>query len=195
MSRSRCCQKKLMTSETSISGRTISATSSACHSNTNAQCQFRFQFLLKMATTSLDKWLRRMPQKRKVQSSNPTCDGIFPGRVIPVTQKLALKWPPCQAPGVIGYALGLVSTYNCLCRSVPEIHKHVAGTLSNQPTNNQDGIIALGKALMNSTPPLSSLPNVALKTVQMFVWLNTDRSLPQRVEYQLLPFSTPLSFR
>ena len=27
------------------------------------------------------------------------------------------------------------STSNCLCRSVPEIHSHVAGTLSNQPTN------------------------------------------------------------
>ena len=29
------------------------------------------------------------------------------------------------------------STSNCLCRSVPEIHSHVAGTLSNQPTNKQ----------------------------------------------------------
>ena len=27
------------------------------------------------------------------------------------------------------------STYNYLCRSVPEIHSHAAGTLSNQPTN------------------------------------------------------------
>ena len=27
------------------------------------------------------------------------------------------------------------STSNCLCRSVPEIHLHVAGTLSSQPTN------------------------------------------------------------
>ena len=26
---------------------------------------------------------------------------------------------------------------NCLSRSVPEIHSHVAGTLSNQPTNKQ----------------------------------------------------------
>ena len=30
------------------------------------------------------------------------------------------------------------STYNCLSRSVPEIHLHVAGTLSNQPTNKQN---------------------------------------------------------
>ena len=29
------------------------------------------------------------------------------------------------------------STSNCLSRSVPEIHWHVAGSLSNQPTNKQ----------------------------------------------------------
>ena len=34
--------------------------------------------------------------------------GIFPGRVIPVTLKLALQWLPCQAPGVIGSVPGLV---------------------------------------------------------------------------------------
>ena len=28
-------------------------------------------------------------------------------------------------------------TYNCLSRSVPEIHLHVVGTLSNKQTNNQ----------------------------------------------------------
>ena len=28
------------------------------------------------------------------------------------------------------------STYNCLCRSVPEMHSHVAGKLSSQQTNN-----------------------------------------------------------
>ena len=32
----------------------------------------------------------------------------FLGRVIPVILKLALQWLPCQAPGVIGSALGLV---------------------------------------------------------------------------------------
>ena len=62
-----------------------------------------------------------------------------------MTQKLALQWLPCQAPGVIGSALGLVgpvsvycgsATSISVCRSVPEIHSHVAGTLSNQPTNN-----------------------------------------------------------
>ena len=34
---------------------------------------------------------------------------IFPGRVIPVTSKLVLRWLPCQAHGVIGSVLGLVS--------------------------------------------------------------------------------------
>ena len=40
--------------------------------------------------------------------SNPAGDGIFPGRVIPVTYTLALQWLPCQEPDVIGSALGLV---------------------------------------------------------------------------------------
>ena len=74
-----------------------------------------------------------------------------------MTQKLALQWLPCQAPGVIGSALGLVGPVSVycdwvrqkvgsatsisvwqhvkLCRSVPEIHSHVAGTLSKQASN------------------------------------------------------------
>ena len=59
----------------------------------------------------------------------------------------------------------------------------------------QDGIVALGKAHTRSAPSLSSLPKVALETVPIFVWLNTDRSRPWRVECRPLPFSTPLSFR
>ena len=59
----------------------------------------------------------------------------------------------------------------------------------------QDGIVALGKAHTRSAPSLSSLPKAALETVPIFVWLNTDRSRPWRVECRLLPFSTPLSFR
>ena len=42
-------------------------------------------------TASLAKWLRRPLQKRKVRSSIPVCDGIFTGRVIPVTSNLALQ--------------------------------------------------------------------------------------------------------
>ena len=59
----------------------------------------------------------------------------------------------------------------------------------------QGGIVALGKAHTRSAPSLSSLPKVALLTEPIFVWLNTDRSQPWRVECRPLPFSTPLSFR
>ena len=41
--------------------------------------------------------------------------GFFRGRVIPVTSKLALQWLPCQAPGVIGSALGLVGPMSVYC--------------------------------------------------------------------------------
>ena len=40
---------------------------------------------------------------------------FFWGRVIPVTSKLALQWLPCQAPGVIGSALGLVGPVSVYC--------------------------------------------------------------------------------
>ena len=38
----------------------------------------------------------------------PFSPEFFRGRVILVTRKLALQWLPCQAPGVIGSALGQV---------------------------------------------------------------------------------------
>ena len=41
--------------------------------------------------------------------------GFFRGRVIPVTIKLALQWLPCQVPGVIGSALGLVGPVSVYC--------------------------------------------------------------------------------
>ena len=46
---------------------------------------------------------------------DPAGDGIFPCQVIPVTQKLAIQWLPCQAPGVIGSALELVSPVSVYC--------------------------------------------------------------------------------
>ena len=49
----------------------------------------------------------------------------------------------------------------------------------------QDGIVVLRKANVCSVPSLSSLSKVSLKTVPMFVWLNTDHSRPQRVECRL----------
>ena len=45
----------------------------------------------------------------------PLAPGFFPGRAIPMTQKLALLWLPCQAPGVIGSALGLVGLVSVYC--------------------------------------------------------------------------------
>ena len=41
--------------------------------------------------------------------------GFFRGRVMPVTQKLALQWLPCQAPGVIGSAVGLIGQVSVYC--------------------------------------------------------------------------------
>ena len=40
---------------------------------------------------------------------------FFRGRVMPVTSTLALQWLPCQAPGVIGSALGLVGPVSVYC--------------------------------------------------------------------------------
>ena len=45
-------------------------------------------------------------------------------------------------------------------------------------------------------PRLSAVsPRLPSKQCQYFVWLNTDRSRPWRMECRPLPFSTPLSFR
>ena len=107
------------------------------------------------------------------RAEDPGFAGIFPGRVILVTSILALQWIPCQVPGVIGSVLGLVgpvSVYSDwvrwkvgsatstsvwrhvkLSRSVPEIHSHVAGTLSNQPTNQQTSFINSSRQNLNRT--------------------------------------------
>ena len=112
-------------------------------------------------TASLAKWLRRPRRERKIRRSNPTWDGISQGRVTPVTYTLALQWLSFQAPGAIGSALDWSarcqytvtgwgrkcdlqlltqcgSTYNCLSRSVPEIHQRVAGpwNVKQPPDNN-----------------------------------------------------------
>ena len=72
---------------------------------------------------------------------------------------------------------------------------HPGHSLVSASVSAHDGIVVLGKAHTRSVPSLSSLPEVALETVPIFAWLNTDRSRPWRVECRLLPFSTPLSFR
>ena len=41
--------------------------------------------------------------------------GIFLGRAIPVTSKVALQWLPCQAPGVIRSVLELVGPVSVYC--------------------------------------------------------------------------------
>ena len=55
-------------------------------------------------------------RERKVPGSNPACAGIFfRGPVISMTSKLALQWLPCQAPVVMGSALGLVGPVSVYC--------------------------------------------------------------------------------
>ena len=66
-------------------------------------------------TASFGLVVRRPPQERKIPGSNPACAGIFSGRVIPVTKKLALQGLPCQAPGIIGSTLGLVGPVSVYC--------------------------------------------------------------------------------
>ena len=73
------------------------------------------QHWLSYSTVSLALWLTRPPRERQTQGSIPACAGIFRGQVIPVTLKLALQWLPCQAPGVIGSALGLVGSVSVYC--------------------------------------------------------------------------------
>ena len=43
---------------------------------------------------------------------------IFRGRVMPVTEKLALRRLPCQTPGIIGSVLGLVGPVSVYCDSI-----------------------------------------------------------------------------
>ena len=45
----------------------------------------------------------------------PLAPGFIRDLVIPVTSKLALKWLPCQAPGVIGSVMGLVDPVSVYC--------------------------------------------------------------------------------
>ena len=47
----------------------------------------------------------------------PLATGFF-WVVIPVAYKLALQWLPCQAPGIIGSVLGLVSLVSVYCDCV-----------------------------------------------------------------------------
>ena len=59
--------------------------------------------------------VRRRLESGRSWVPTPLAPGIFRGRVIPVTQKLALQCLPCQAPGDIGSVLGLVSPVSVYC--------------------------------------------------------------------------------
>ena len=54
----------------------------------------------------------------KASASRAEDPGFFQGGIIPVTQKLALQWLPCQAPGVIGSVLGLAGVVSVYCEWV-----------------------------------------------------------------------------
>ena len=62
-----------------------------------------------------------------------------------------------------------------------------------QDSSVQDGICALRKAHMRSTPSLRSFPNVALETVPILVWLTMAISHPPKEDRWALPLSAPLS--
>ena len=78
---------------------------------------------------------------------------------------------------------------------------HLLFLLQAQPPSSvqfgsvQDGIRALGKVHMRSTPSLRSFPNVAFETVAMFVRLTMALSRPFMNDRPALPLSTPLSSR
>ena len=73
------------------------------------------------------------------------------------------------------------------------------GCSKHQPlqfSSVQDGIYALVKAHMRSTPSLKSFPSVVtLERVPMLVWLTLALSRPLKGDRWALPLSTPLSSR
>ena len=105
----------------------------------------------------LSQWLRRPPRERKIRvriplrrdfsgsSHNSDSKIGTPAATLPGAWRYRVSagtgWPGVNMLG-LGETESLISscclscecTYCCLGRSVPEIHKHVAGTLSNQPT-------------------------------------------------------------
>ena len=66
----------------------------------------------------------------------------------------------------------------------PQIHFLAIVSVS---VSAQDDTVALGKVHTHSALPLSSLPKIVLETVPMFVWLNTDRSRPRRLDALVWP--------
>ena len=71
----------------------------------------------------------------------------------------------------------------------------ILGSVEVPLSSVQDGMYALSKAHMRSTPSLRSFPNVALETVPILVWLMIALSHPLKEDCWALPLSTPLSSR
>ena len=69
------------------------------------------------------------------------------------------------------------------------------GGLYSHLSSIQDGIYALRKAHMRSTPILRSFPNVALETIPVFVWLTRALFRPFKEDNLALLLSTSLSSR
>ena len=86
-----------------------------------------FSSMLSVLSLWFSTWVNRLVGLVVKASASRTTDavfwfplslgggGIFQGQVIPVSYKLALKWLPFQAPGVIGSALGLVGSVSVHC--------------------------------------------------------------------------------
>ena len=94
----------------------------------------------KNANRLIGLMVRRQPQERKILGSNPACAGIFSG--LSYTSDLKIGTPVTTLPGtwtgrpgVSILWLGEMESLVCNFYLVLEVHSHVAGTLSNQPTN------------------------------------------------------------
>ena len=86
-----CCYYYSITTTTTIHNNNSNDNSNTCLSRALGTNNHRLVSLVVNASA----------RQRKIHGSNPACDGIFPGRVIPVTSKLALQWLPFQEPAVI----------------------------------------------------------------------------------------------
>ena len=70
---------------------------------------------------SIDRFVGQVGKVSASRAADPGSNpafamGILPGRVLPVTfKKMALQWLPCQTPGFIGSALGLVDPVSVYC--------------------------------------------------------------------------------
>ena len=119
---------------------------------------------------------------------------MCPLRVNTTTMQRIPRWGPAVVTSPLPLLRMIMTERRMITIMVITMHDDGKDKSVSVSVSAQDGIVALAKAHTRSAPSLSSLPKVALETVPIFVWLNTDRSRPWRVECRPLPFSTPLSF-